>query len=108
VRALGRLEEAEIAWGEGSLAHVSVNRRDEKAGPVDPTVAVLKATSRETDEPLGLLVGFTCHPVTLDYANLLLSADYVDALREALAAVYPGAVTVFVNGAAGNINPARF
>src|SRR5207244_7055395 len=57
---------------------------------------------------LGRVVGFACHPVTLDYASLLFSADYVAPLRAALAAVYPGAAVVFLNGAAGNVNPARY
>jgi neutral ceramidase len=52
-RALQRLEPAEIAWGETSLEHVSVNRRDEARGPIDPTVAVLRSrwTTRTCSSP---------------------------------------------------------
>ena len=107
-RALQRLEPAEIAWGEASLDHVSVNRRDEASGPIDPTVAVLRATSARHGDALGQVVGFACHPVTLDYANLLFTGDWVGAMRGALAALYSGSLTVFVNGAAGNLNPRRF
>jgi hypothetical protein len=107
-RALQRLEPAELAWGEASLEHVSVNRRDEARGPIDPTVAVLRATSARRGDSLGQVVGFACHPVTLDYANLLFTADWVGAMRGALAALYSGSTTVFVNGAAGNLNPRRF
>lgn len=107
-RALDRLEAAELALGVGRLDYASVNRRDERDGVIDPRVTVLKASSARTGEMLGLVVGFACHPVTLDYSNFLFSADYVGPLREALARVYPGARTVFLNGAAGNLNPARF
>jgi hypothetical protein len=107
-RALERLEPAELSWGEAQLAHVSVNRRDERDGALDASVGVLRAVSVRDGGTLGLVVGFACHPVTLDYANLLFSADYVAPLRTALAAVYPGATVVFLNGAAGNVNPARY
>ena len=107
-RALERLEDAELAFGLGSLDYASVNRRDEARGAIDPSVTVLRVTSARTGASLGLVVGFACHPVTLDYSNFLFSADYVAALRGTLATAYPGAITVFLNGAAGNINPARF
>jgi len=107
-KALARLEKAELAVGLGSLDHVSVNRRDEVGGAIDPTVGVVRATSARDGSVLGLVVAFACHPVTLDYSNFLFSADYVWALRETLARAYPGAQCLFLNGAAGNINPARF
>lgn len=106
-RALAHAEAADVSWGVGHLDYVSINRRDEK-GPTDPTVSVLKATSRETGAVLGLVVNFACHPVTLDYRNVQFSADYVYFLRRTVAQVYAGAGCVFLNGAAGNINPARF
>jgi neutral ceramidase len=108
VEALERLEPAELSFGEGSLDYVSVNRRDEAGGPIDPRVAVLRATSPDSGATIALLVSFACHPVTLDYANLLFSADYVAPFRETLSAAFAGAGVVFVNGAAGNLNPARF
>jgi neutral ceramidase len=106
--ALGRLEDAELALGIGSLEHTSINRRDEAAGAIDPRVSVLRAASAANGRVIGLLVSYACHPVTLDYSNYRFSADYVWALRETLAAVYVGSGIVFLNGAAGNINPARF
>jgi hypothetical protein len=108
VDALGRLEPADISFGEGSLDYVSINRRDEQAGPTDPRVAVLRAASSLTGSTIALLVSFACHPVTLDYGNLLFSADFVGPFRHALSAAFAGAGIVFVNGAAGNLNPARF
>jgi neutral ceramidase len=107
-RALQRLEPAEVAWGEARLDHVSVNRRDEAGGPIDDAVGVLRATSLRHGDALGQVVGFACHPVTLDYANLLFTADWVGPMRGALGALYPGSTSVFVNGAAGNLNPRRF
>jgi hypothetical protein len=107
-RALDRLEPATLSFGQHVLDHVSVNRRDEAAGPIDPRVQVLRATSIASGEVLALVVAFACHPVTLDYSNFLFSADWVGEMRRTLAAVYPGAGIVYLNGAAGDINPARF
>jgi hypothetical protein len=106
-RALDARRPAELTWGTSRLAHVSVNRRDEDHGPTDPTVAVLAAREPGDGRLLGLLVSFACHTVTLDYANLAFTADWVHPMRTALAAAHPGATPVFVNGAAGNLNPAR-
>jgi hypothetical protein len=51
-----------------------------------------------------ILVNYACHPVVLGPDNLLVSADYPYYLRETLSSLYPGALVVFANGAAGNIN----
>jgi hypothetical protein len=58
-----------------------------------------------------LAVAFTyaCHPIVVGSANRLFSADfpgYAAALGEA--AFGPDAVCLFLNGAAGNINPCAF
>jgi neutral ceramidase len=107
-RALQRLEEAVLSFGAGSLDYASVNRRDEANGPLDGTVAVLRASSARSGTAIALAVVYACHPVTLDYANLRFSADYVAPFRQTLSAAFGGAGVVFLNGAAGNINPARF
>lgn len=104
--ALAALEPVELRLGVARLEDASVNRRDERDGVVDPRVSVLRAV-RPDGTTAGLLVSWACHPVTLDYANLAFTADYVGPLRELLAAAYPGAGVAFVNGAAGNLNPAR-
>ncbi|SKC70926.1 neutral/alkaline non-lysosomal ceramidase N-terminal domain-containing protein [Krasilnikoviella flava] len=50
------------------------------------------------------LVVYPCHPVVLDAANLLVSADYPGQVRTVLEAGDPGSVTMFLTGAAGDIN----
>ena len=76
-RALEQLEDASLSYGVGSLDYASVNRRDEAAGPLDAAVSVLRASSARDGWDIALTVVYACHPVTLDYANLLFSADYV-------------------------------
>jgi len=107
-RALEQLEDAVLSYGVGALDYGSVNRRDESAGPLDPAVTVLRASSARDGRDIALVVVYACHPVTLDYANLLFSADFVAPCRQMLSTVFEGAGVVFLNGCAGNINPARF
>lgn len=106
--ALGALEPATVVWGQSHVSDVSINRRDEKRGPIDPAVSVIGARSSASGAVLGMLVNFTSHPITLDYSNLQFSADYVWAMRKTVEAVYEGSTTAFLQGAAGNINPARY
>jgi len=119
-QALERLTEAEIGFGHTYEWEVAHNRRvvmrdgtarchgtfaDPDAlyleGPIDPEVAVLAARSA-SGELLGCLVNFTCHP-THHGGDTCLTANYPGALaREMKARGCP--VTVFLNGACGNIH----
>jgi hypothetical protein len=56
-------------------------------------------------QPLGILVSAAAHPTLLDSKDLRLSADYPGELTQAVEAAYPGAVCLFVNGAAGDSRP---
>jgi len=125
-QALDRLQTAEIGFNHVYEWQVAHNRRvvmrdgtarchgtfaDPDAlsieGPIDPEVAVLAARTPE-GELLGCLLNFTCHP-THHGGDTCLSAGYPGALaREMKARGCP--VTVFLNGACGNIHhsdPAR-
>jgi hypothetical protein len=121
-QALARMTEAEVGFGHTTEWEVAHNRRvvmrdgtarchgnanDPDAlyleGPIDPEVAVLAARS-SSGELLGCLVNFTCHP-THHGGDTCLSGGYPAALaREMKARGCP--VTVFLNGACGNIHHA--
>jgi len=70
-------------------------------GPIDPEVAVLAA--RDTaGRPLGCIVNYACHPAHHG-GTTLLSAGYPGVLAAAMKAEgWP--VTLFLNGAAGNVH----
>lgn len=72
--------------------------------PVDPMVMVLRIEG-EDGRPIAILINYACHPVVLGPENLQYSADYVGEMRRAVEAKYPGAVSLFIQGGAGNINP---
>jgi len=53
---------------------------------------------------LGSIVNYGAHPTVLDERNLFYSADYVAALRRAIAAQLDGAPVVFLNSASGDLS----
>jgi neutral ceramidase len=119
-RALEGLGEAEIGFGSVAEWGLSHNRRvvmrDGTAsthgpfrcpealyveGPIDPEVAVVAARGRD-GELLGAIVNFACHP-TDHGGDTIASGGFPAALaREMKGRGCP--VTLFLNGAAGNIS----
>jgi neutral ceramidase len=108
-------EIARLTTGRGE-AQVSVNRRlpdvmgeirlhPNPDGPVDPELLAVRL-SRPDGGTIATLVNYACHPVVLCEDNLQHSGDFAHFLYKRLEAV-SGGVALFINGACGNINPAR-
>ncbi|HLJ13837.1 MAG TPA: neutral/alkaline non-lysosomal ceramidase N-terminal domain-containing protein [Bryobacteraceae bacterium] len=90
-----------------SEGHGKMLWRDETripTSPVDPTVMVLRVDSKD-GAPLAVVVNYACHAVTLGPENLQYSADYPGEMARTVEKAYPGAVCLFVQGGAGDINP---
>ncbi|KPK79276.1 MAG: hypothetical protein AMJ81_13485, partial [Phycisphaerae bacterium SM23_33] len=122
-QALAGLQLAEIGFGRAFEFDVPHNRRvvmrdgtvrthgnfsDPQAlcfeGPIDPEVAVLAARPAGGGPLLGMLVNFACHP-THHGPDGALSAGYPGVLAREMKS--PGCpVTMFLQGAAGNIHTA--
>ncbi len=73
--------------------------------PVDPVLNVLIV--KEGSDTRAVLVNYACHPSVLGPSNLQYSADYPGAMKSYVESQIPGAKCLFVNGAAGDINPYR-
>lgn len=74
---------------------------DRPTTTIDPEVLVLAA--KLGDRYIGGVVNFANHPAIV--ADTRISGDYVSALSARLKEIYgPQFVTVFINGACGNIN----
>jgi hypothetical protein len=102
-----------LAYGQGE-ARVGINRRERTAdgqiilgqnpaGPVDPRVAVLRVDSA-AGRPLAAVLNYACHPVSLSWRCTHFTADFPGKARW-LVEEETGAMCLFVQGAAGNINP---
>ncbi|WP_114578730.1 neutral/alkaline non-lysosomal ceramidase N-terminal domain-containing protein [Saliphagus sp. LR7] len=109
--AYGRLEPATIRLGTAIEAEVPENRRAAggvsghvrmPSGETDPEVTVALV---ETDSGTETVVyNFACHPVCTTAEETLLSADWPGFARDRIRAERDAHV-LFVNGAAGDINP---
>ena len=75
-----------------------------REGPVDPAVSVAAFRESAGHPPVALLVNATCHPVH-EMCLPQISPDYPGEMSELLERRHPGATALFLNGAAGNINP---
>jgi hypothetical protein len=97
------LQPAVLGVGLGRLQGIGRNRNDPEEGAVDDQVIVLRVDDMD-GQPLAVTMNYGCHPTVLGYQNLLFSADYPGAAREALNAVYPETVFLYTNGASGDIS----
>jgi hypothetical protein len=52
-----------------------------------------------------VLVNYACHPTTLAWENRKISPDYPGAMRELIEAQVPGALSLYLHGASGEVAP---
>lgn len=121
LEAVGRLAPARVSGGVGQAAGLAVNRRERTAdgrtilgwnreGVRDDSVVAIRVDGPDgaplSPEPIATLVSFACHPVVIgpDYPGA--GPDFVGPLRSTLSNLLrPLAVTVFLQGAAGDALP---
>jgi hypothetical protein len=96
------MRDGSVGWNPGKL-NTNIVR---VAGPIDPEVGVIyfeAASGKSPAKPLATYVNFAMHPDTVGGAKF--SADYPGVLARRLAEYKgPDMVTLFANGACGNIN----
>jgi neutral ceramidase len=73
-------------------------------GPVDPEFMILRVDDR-AGNPKAVLVHYAVHSVVLGPTNCKFSADYPGVLQARVESALEGAQAMFVQGAAGDINP---
>jgi neutral ceramidase len=121
VQAAEASVEARISGAVGRVHGLAVNRRERTAdgrtilgwnrdGFVDESVPTVRidALDGPPAEPraIATIVGFGCHPVVVGPEVPLVGTDFVGPLRDRIDHVLrPGGVTLFLQGAAGNVLP---
>jgi hypothetical protein len=102
-----------LAFGQGEV-RIGINRRERTAsgeiilgqnpaGAVDPRVAVLRLDSA-AGRPLATVLNYACHPVSMSWRCTHFTADFPGTARR-LVEEETGTTCLFLQGAAGNINP---
>lgn len=111
--ACSRLVPCSLGFATGN-AFIGINRRERLPdgrivlgnnpdGPCDRTVRLLRIDQPD-GRPLVQLLNFACHAVTLGSECTEITADFPAVARE-LIERETGALCIFLQGAAGNINP---
>ena len=91
---------------EGKAAMWWRNAEKLPSHPLDPTVNVLQVHD-SAGKLRGVLVNYACHPSILGPDNIEFSADYPGAMKRYVESQVPGAICLFAQGGAGDINPYR-
>ncbi len=92
-----------LVQADGSVTMLWGNRERKPTQPIDHAVGVI-AIDTVAGHPLATLVNFNCHPVVLGPENLMISADWPGAMMAELE-TQVGGQAMFLQGAAGDINP---
>jgi len=105
--AVAALRPVRLIAGNVRVEGIAANRRD-PAGPVDHTATFLAAfpAGDGVREAVATIVNFACHPTILDARTRSYSADFPGAARHAIATLC-GGHAVYLQGAAGDINPVQ-
>jgi len=100
--SIKRKEQAKIGVKKVNVFGIGKNRRGNKE-EVDSELGIIKVQDLKGTIK-AIFLNFTCHGTVLDANNLLISADYPAYIYKFLSEVYPNAIILFTNGAAGDIN----
>jgi len=97
--------ESAIGSGVGTV-DVFFNRRT-RGNPnlVDSRVGVVVVTPLGRADPLAVLFGVGCHPVTLGWDNLSISGDFPGVARRAVEAELVGTTALFFNTTEADVIP---
>jgi hypothetical protein len=112
-RAGAALAPVDLAWGQ-TEASIAINRREHQPdgnvvigvnpdGAIDHSVNILNIC-RKDGTPLATVVNYACHGTVLGPDNLLVSADWVGAMRAKIEDTV-GTQVLFLQGATGDLNP---
>lgn len=94
---------ARLAVGAFSVPGLGANRRDPTA-PGGDDVRMIVAEHAEDNRPVAVVVIGEVHPTILEADNLRYSPDFPGAVRATVERM-TGAPTLFLTGAAGDVNP---
>lgn len=94
--------------GEDGRPQLARNRRDASDDDaVDREVLLLRVDDAETLQPMAVVINYAVHGTVLGQKNLQFSGDVADGIEDRVGARLGGVPVLFLNGAEGDIAPAR-
>ncbi|MDQ3441333.1 MAG: hypothetical protein M3478_13390 [Planctomycetota bacterium] len=103
--ALSNMEPVQLFSRRGT-ATFGHNRRPQNADPiVDHDVPVLEVTDAKTGARRAIVFGYACHNTTIPPEDRRFCGDWAGFAQEHLQNENPGAVALFITGAAADQNP---
>ncbi|MEO7651560.1 MAG: neutral/alkaline non-lysosomal ceramidase N-terminal domain-containing protein [Bryobacteraceae bacterium] len=104
------------AYAARGIGSINANRRVRAKGDMPPAVGVnlegfvdrelvVMRIDNAVGKPFAFLVNFPCHGTVLTFENKMISPDWVGMVRKRMEQVFPGALCLFFQGAAGNQGP---
>jgi len=105
IQAVAAARPCRIRTGVGTLDRF-LNRRTRGApNLVDTRIPVVVADDAVSGQPMAVLFGAGCHPVTLGWDNMKISGDFPGVAQSAVEAAMPGVNALFFNTTEGNVVP---
>jgi hypothetical protein len=73
-------------------------------GPIDDAVQIVRV-DRAAGGPLALMIHYACHGTSLGGRNSKISGEWMGHMQEYVEKQFPGLGAIYLQGAAGDINP---
>ncbi|MGA2983489.1 MAG: neutral/alkaline non-lysosomal ceramidase N-terminal domain-containing protein [Terriglobia bacterium] len=73
-------------------------------GPIDDAVQLVRVDTTE-GKPLALMIHYPCHGTSLGGRNSKVSGEWMGRMQQSVEREFPGLGTIYLQGAAGDINP---
>ena len=104
-QALGGMQPVRLLARKG-IATFGHNRRTQNAEPVvDHDVPVLEVTGANDGTRRAIVFGYACHNTTIPPEDRRYCGDWAGFAQHHLEEAHPGAVAIFITGAAADQNP---
>jgi hypothetical protein len=84
----------------GGVVRLGANPR----GPIDDAVQIVRV-ERAAGGPLAVMIHYACHGTSLGGRNSKISGEWMGRMQEYVERQFPGLGAIYLQGAAGDINP---
>ena len=73
-------------------------------GPIDDAVQIVRV-DKSDGKPLAVMIHYACHGTSLGGRNSKISGEWMGRMQEYVEKQFPGVGAIYLQGAAGDINP---